>query len=613
MFKAISDQYIAKTILTNTREDAWLADGIQIYLMMAYVEKHYPEVKAIGSVSKKWGIRRYNIAKLEFNGKYPFVYQFSARKEIDQSLITPTDSLSNLNQKLVNRYKSGLGLRYLDSYLNENIVKKSLQDYYKAHQLKLTKTEDFGTIIRSKTNKDLGWFFEDYLQTNNKINYTIKEIKKTEDSVHVTVLNKSNFKAPITLYGVNKKDIKFKRWLEPIENEQTITVSKKGIDRLSLNYEYLYPESNLRDNWKKLDKKLLNRPLKFTFFRDIEDPYYNQVFYKPFVGYNFYDGLLLGPTFYNQALFKKKWLFSASPVYGFKSNTLTGGFGFAYEHLPQKSSVYRYRAGINASRAHYDNDLAFNKVTPYVSINFKRNSLRDVGGKSILARYVIVDKELPTGLEDPETFKYNIFNIRYGFTKPDIINDLRYFADFQLHQEFSKVSLDIRYRKLTNINRYLDFRLYFGSFLFNNTESDFFSYASDRPSDYLFDLNYLGRSESSGFLSQEIIITEGGFKSIFDDPYANEWILSTNGSIGIWRFVELYADAGFLKSRNEAARFKYDTGVRLNFIHNFLEVYFPLQSSLGFEPGFSDYGSRIRFVLTLDFERIYNFVKRGFY
>ena len=466
MFKAISDQYIAKTILTNTREDAWLADGIQIYLMMAYVEKHYPEVKAIGSVSKKWGIRRYNIAKLEFNGKYPFVYQFSARKEIDQSLITPTDSLSNLNQKLVNRYKSGLGLRYLDSYLNENIVKKSLQDYYKAHQLKLTKTEDFGTIIRSKTNKDLGWFFEDYLQTNNKINYTIKEIKKTEDSVHVTVLNKSNFKAPITLYGVNKKDIKFKRWLEPIENEQTITVSKKGIDRLSLNYEYLYPESNLRDNWKKLDKKLLNRPLKFTFFRDIEDPYYNQVFYKPFVGYNFYDGLLLGPTFYNQALFKKKWLFSASPVYGFKSNTLTGGFGFAYEHLPQKSSVYRYRAGINASRAHYDNDLAFNKVTPYVSINFKRNSLRDVGGKSILARYVIVDKELPTGLEDPETFKYKIFNIRYGFTKPDIINDLRYFADFQLHQDFSKVSLDIRYRKLTNINRYLDFRLYFGSFLF---------------------------------------------------------------------------------------------------------------------------------------------------
>jgi len=38
-----------------------------------------------------------------------------------------------------------------------------------------------------------------------------------------------------------------------------------------------------------------------------------------------------------------------------------------------------------------------------------------------------------------------------------------------------------------------------------------------------------------------------------------------------------------------------------------------LQSSLGFEPGFSDYASRIRFVLTIDIERVYNYVKRGLF
>ena len=100
--------------------------------------------------------------------------------------------------------------------------------------------------------------------------------------------------------------------------------------------------------------------------------------------------------------------------------------------------------------------------------------------------------------------------------------------------------------------------MFFGTFLFNNTQSDFFSYSSDRPSDYLFDLNYLGRSEDSGFLSQQVVITEGGFKSFFEDPYANQWILSSNASIGVWRWMELYADAGFLKNRNEDARFKYD-------------------------------------------------------
>jgi hypothetical protein len=216
-------------------------------------------------------------------------------------------------------------------------------------------------------------------------------------------------------------------------------------------------------------------------------------------------------------------------------------------------------------------------------------------------------------LTNPESYKYNIFNLRYTYSKPDIINNLRYFADFQYKNDFSKVSLDIRYRKLLNIKRHIDVRLFFGSFLYNETETDFFSYALDRPTDYLFDLNYLARSESSGFLSQQVILAEGGFKSIFEDQFANEWILTSNFSVGIWRWVELYADVGYLKNQGENARFKYDSGVRLNFIPDLLELYFPVQSSLGFEPGFSDYSSRIRFVITLDFERFYNYFKRGFY
>ena len=613
VFKALTDRYIENTILTNSREDNWLPDGIQIYLMIEYVNRFYPEVKAIGNISKKWGIRRYNIAKLDFNGKYPFVYQFSTRKQLDQSLSTRADSLSNFNLKLVNRYKSGLGLRYLDEYLNGDIVERTLKQFYDENALQFSHSDGFNEILKANTDKDLSWYFNEYLTTRKKINYTIKKVEEEGDSVKVLIKNKSNFSAPITLYGVNKKTIQFKQWVEPIADEETVTVSNKDIDRLSLNYEYLYPEANLRDNWKRLDKKILNRPLKFTFFRDIEDPYYNQVFYKPIIGYNFYDGFLFGPNIYNQALFKKKWLFSVTPVYGFKSKSLTGALAFAYEHLPEETSVYRYRAGLAASRSHYDNDLAFNKLTPFVLIDFKRKSLRDVGGKSLLARYVSVDKELPDEVVNPESYQYNIFNIRYAYSEPNIVKDLRYFADFQYNNDFSKVSLDLRYRKLTNINRYVDFRFYFGSFLFNDTDSDFFSYALDRPSDYMFDLNYLGRSEDTGFLSQQIIITEGGFKSIFNDPYANEWMLTSNFSIGIWRWFELYADAGYLKSKGEDARFKYDSGVRLNLIHEFLEVYFPMQSSLGFEPGFSDYASRIRFVLTLDIERIYNYVKRGFY
>ena len=45
-------------------------------------------------------------------------------------------------------------------------------------------------------------------------------------------------------------------------------------------------------------------------------------------------------------------------------------------------------------------------------------------------------------------------------------------------------------------NRNFNLRLFAGTFLSNKTDPDsnFFSFALDRPTDYLFDFNYLGRS-----------------------------------------------------------------------------------------------------------------------
>ncbi|MEN8125538.1 MAG: aminopeptidase [Bacteroidota bacterium] len=613
MFKALTKKYIENTILVNKRDDYWLADGIQIYMMMEYISKYYPEIKATGNISKIWGFRSYSLAKLDFNGKYPFVYQFAARKNIDQSLITRADSLSNFNRKIVNKYKAGIGLRYLDAILNDSIVIKSLQQYYNENILQLSNSDDFKEIITKKTDKNLDPFFIDYIQTKKKIDYTINSVDKKGDSLMVTIENVSDMAAPVALYGVKDKEILYKQWIAKIDSSKTVTIPRNGFDRISLNYEYLYPEINLRNNWKKIDQKILNRPLKFTFFKDIEDPYYNQIFYNIYTEYNYYDGLILGPQLYNQALFKKKWLLGITPAYAFKSNSIVGSFNFSYQYLPENSIVYRYSAGISGSKSHYDKNLFYKKLNPYFLIQFNRKSLRDVGGSSLLVRYNVVDKEIPQGVIENEFDSYNILDIRYGYSQPNIINDLRYSVDFQYNVNFSKIALDFRYRKLTDKHRQFDFRLFLGTFLFNKTTTDFFSFALDRPSDYLFEYSYLGRSEDSGFFSQEIIISDGGFKTIFEKKYANQWIASTNFSVSVWRWIELYTDAGFVKNKNENAFFRYDSGVRLNFIHNFLELYFPMQSSLGFEPSQPEYFSKIRFVLTANPSRIYNFIRRGFY
>ena len=151
-----------------------------------------------------------------------------------------------------------------------------------------------------------------------------------------------------------------------------------------------------------------------------------------------------------------------------------------------------------------------------------------------------------------------------------------------------------------------------GAFLKNRSVGDYFSFGLDRANDYLFQLNYFGRSEDSGIFSQQFIIAEGGFKSVLPVRFANQYMMAFNSSFGIWRWVEFYNDVAFLKNRDNSLYFGYNNGIRLNFIHNILEVYFPIYSNNGWEVGQEAYPQKIRFTLSANVNQIYNFFRRGF-
>ena len=155
MFKALTRKYIENTLLLNKRKDYWLIDGIQNYLMIEYVERYYPEIKLLGKVSDFWLLKTFNVSKLKYNDKYPFLYQFTARKFLDQSLTTSADSLSNFNRKIVSKYKAGLGFRFLQGYVGDSVLKKSVQELYQRNQLQIITSDSFKKIISSKTDKNI--------------------------------------------------------------------------------------------------------------------------------------------------------------------------------------------------------------------------------------------------------------------------------------------------------------------------------------------------------------------------------------------------------------------------------------------------------------------------
>lgn len=614
IFKALSRKYIENTLLLNKRKDYWLMDGLQNYLMIEYIEAFYPDTKLLGKFSKTFFLRSYNFSKADFNDKYPLVYQFISRRFLDQSLDTSADSLSNFNRKIANKYKAGLAFRYLKGFLGDSILNSTIKDFYQNNQTKIVGSNDFKALLSSKTDKEIDWFFNDFIKTNKKIDHTIDEVVVDGDSLNVTIRNKRNITSPVLVYGLKDKEIKFKKWVTGVSDTASVKIPKKGINKVSLNYENFYPELNTLDNWKSLQKKIFNKPLKFTLIKDISDPYYNQLFYQPNFSYNFYNGLTFGVSVHNKPLIKRNLEFSVAPAYATKSGSFIGNASVLYHQFFEKTSIYKIVYGVAGGTSDYAPELSYTSFVPFVNVIFKRKDLRDATLKSINARLLYINREAPVGEPVKPEDQYTVFNINYNYMNPDIIKEWRHNFSLEVAENFSKVAADIRYRSLSTSDTQLDFRLYAGTFISNSTsrDSDFFSFGLDRANDYLFQLNYYGRSEESGIFSQQYIIAEGGFKSVLPTRFADQYMMSLNSSIGLWRWVEFYNDVAFLKNKGNPVYFAYNNGIRFNFVHNIFEIYFPLYSNNGWEVGQQAYAEKIRFTFNGNLRAIFNFFRRGF-
>jgi hypothetical protein len=601
--KTALNKFLEETLYLDPRKEQWLKDAISNYLMIAYVEQFYPEQKLLGKLSKLWGIRGFNLAKMDFNEQYPFLYMFTARKNLDQALRTPNDSLIKFNQKIANKYKAGMGLSYLASYIGKDKIDKSIKTYYKHYSLNSAKVIDFESILKRSTEIDIDWFFNDYLSTARKIDFKIKRIEKLDDSLRVTIKNKEGTNVPISLFGMKKDSVVSKYWFSNISSENTFTIARGQEDRMVLNYDQKIPEFNQRDNWKSLKGFLSsNKKLQFRFFKDAENPYYNQVFYVPVLSFNIYDGWSPGMRIYNKTFLEKPFVYDFAPSYATREKAFVGYGKLNYRKYLSKSGLYVANYGLRGSTFHYQENSRYSTITPSIGFGWRPENLRSNKRDFVSLRHVNVFRDQDENLVNIETDPdYSVLNARYTHINNGIIDYFSWFADAQYSGDFSKLTFELEYRKLFENNRQFNIRFFAGKFLSNTIDPNinFFDFALDRPNDYLFDYSYLGRSEETGIYSQQIIIAEGGFKSKLDNPFSNNWMTTVNTSLNVWRWIEFYGDFGFMKRKGEKERLVYDSGVRLNLVTDYFELYFPLYSNNGWEVSQPNYEEKIRFIVTL--------------
>ena len=596
--KTFLNNYLKNSLQLDSRKDNWIIDAIQVYYMMKYIDEFYPEAKMMGSIAKLKLVKSYNLVTLNFNEQYSYYYMLMARKNLDQPIGDSKSTFIKFNEKIASKYKAGLSFKYLASYIGEDNLNKSITNFVAYASKNETNVGKFESIVKSNSTKNIDWFFTTIVNSRDIIDYKFNSFSKSKDSISFSLKNKTKVAVPIAVYGIKNKKVVFKKWIDVVKTDSIYKFERQNADKIVINYQNEVPEFNRRNNWKSLKKfKISNKPIKFNFLKDLEDPNYNQILYVPTLGYNLYDGFIPGMSFHNKTLLDKPFIFDITPSYSLKSNTLSGTFSFIVNQYNRDSNLFNIRYGFSGSTFRYAQDANYQKVNPYVIFKFRENDYRDNHKRTLVMRQVYVNREKSQIVKNTFEGNYSVFNARYSNYTTEITKTFGYSTDLQLSSNFGKIAGDFNFRRLFNDNHQVNLRLYAGYFLYNNSNSNYFNFALDRPTDYLFDFNYLGRSESTGIFSQQYIIAEGGFKSKLKNGSASQFITTANGSFNVWNWIEIYGDLGIIKSKNTKEFFAYDSGIRLNLVTDYFELYFPVYSNNGWEIAQPNYTEKIRFIV----------------
>ena len=590
--KSFVINYLNHIINLNKRESHWIYKGLEIFIINKYINDFYPNVKFLGRLSGISFLENYEISKIDFNDLFLNYSEYVQRLNLHQTDDQSSEYLTRINQEIASPYHSGVGLLYVENLIGEKDFRNLIE---KINNINTRK--ELNSLFLNYNKADLSWFIDDYIGKRQSLDLKFKRFNKNE----LQVEEKNNISIPYSI-GFLKNDSIIQK--NDFEDYNKIEVPNIDFDYIVINPIVSLPESNKSNNWVYNKSKSNLKPLRIKLIGDLENPKYKALYLRPEVTYNLYDGISPGFNILNKGLKNKPFSYEVFTQYASKEETLVGSLNFKYQINNEVKNNYSTVFNLFYTTNHFDENLRYQVFSPSIRVNFRDNkNLRSKIKKSFTLSLFNVNKD--TYVQSNNSLdNYSIYNLGYYYSDIGIIRYLKSSINTEFSDNFGKINLVFDYRKLLKSNRQFQARVYLGKFFWNNDQFDNFNYNLGRSSGYLFSQNYLGRSERTGLLSQQFIMAGGGFKSFFNDPTTNNFILTSNLNVGIWKWIEGYLDIGILKDSGEDSRYYYGTGLRLNLLPDFFELYFPISSSNGFELNDFRYNNKIRFIVSYNLESL---------
>lgn len=613
----ISKKVIDESFVSDKTKDHWLKNGLKAYLEIQYLKNFYPDHRLIGNLPDNVNImgikplKVFHASKLKLAERYGLAYHYIYTQNLDQKINTPFYKLSNFNTTAISQFETGSLLNYISEYQGPGSFDNFIKEYLSSNYQNKTTGRDFLKKLETFTTGRSA-FFSKMIDEKHRINFNLKNINEAKENYIVNIRNQDAENVPLKIETETKDGHRAIFWKAGTEKQKdSLSVPIDNTDKIVLNDDYIFPETNYRDNYIYTKGLFSNaKKIRLKLIKDIQNPEYNEIFLTPRLTFNAYDKILLGLNFKNQGIFDQKFDYSFTPYYSTGTGKLTGSGALGYSILPPNSFFRSWNFGVSGSYFHYDNDLAYKRFGASTSFNFQKNP-RSAIGRSLYFSYNYYERDLtPQMILNQQYSKYNLWNVGYSYSDNQLIHEKYIGTNFQWMEDFQKISAEAFYRWEYAKDKKISFRWFAGYFVKNETKNTLFNYGISRVSNYSFSYGLLGQSATSGILSQQFILAEGGFKSFFNTS-VNQFITSVNVDSHVWKWFNVYADAGIYKNKHRAEQFIWDSGIKVKVIPDFLEVYFPVASTLGFEPSFKNYGYRIRYTLVLNLGALINNLRRG--
>jgi hypothetical protein len=607
----ISHNWFYSAIGSDERRFPFMDESIASAYESRYLNEKYPGKKLweIGFKNRKLA-KFFHIDKMPVQRIQELEWLVPARRNMEQSINLAATDYSDDNYGSIIYNKAAQGFNYLRTYLGDSLFDTIMHDYYSKWKNKHPGPEDLSTVFESHTDKDLRWFFDDFLGTTKRLDYKIVRFENQK----LLVKNKGELNAPLVISEITEDSVRSSFWEDGFEGRKWINVPWSEKSEITIDPEHKMTELyRLNNNTRTSGIFRRADPFQIRFLYTIEEAEKRSLIYFPAFNWNSADGFMAGLFLNNGTLIPKPVEYSFIPFYTFRNHGLTGFGKISFNIIPYNSLIRIATFTLEGEQFGAPGDQNYRKGKIGLDIGFRNGNMINPVNHKVSGYFLAASDLHQIELLMPAKMR-SYLQFGYIMERSGIINPFNISVTSESGKSFQKTSLDLNYTySYYGKDRGLGIRLFAGAMLKNDSADPFYGFSTSGRSgneQYLYEGFYPDRfSElTKTFWSRQMSLSEGGLVSPVNNALGySRWLLSLSLTSSLPEKISWIPVKPFINvllndhdsETTEKSPIFYETGFKAG-IWNFFEIYLPLLVSDNIKSITGSFKDRVRFELKLD-------------